>query len=111
MSNQININGVTYYGNSITIKNNKVIVDGDDVSGDFKIDQPISITGNIENLTVASADVKVSGDVESIKTQSGDVDVFGNVSGNVSTQSGDIKVKGNITGNAKTMSGDIKYRK
>jgi DNA polymerase/3'-5' exonuclease PolX len=103
------INNNSYIGNSITITNGKVIIDGKDVTPDSKT-ITISVEGNIDNLTVDACDkVTVTGDVNKVKTMSGDVDIKGNVTDSVSTMSGDVDC-GNIGGSIKTMSGDIKHR-
>lgn len=106
----ITINNKTYVGNSITITNGKVIIDGKDTTPDAK-EINISVDGNIEELNVDACNkVFVNGSVGDIRTQSGDVDVSGDVSGMISTMSGDVKC-GNVGGKISTMSGDVKHRK
>ena len=99
------INGKKYNGKSISINNNKIIIDGKDCTPDSKtID--ITVQGNINELNVDSCNsLMVIGEVAAIKTQSGDVEC-NIVNGNVSTMSGDVKCN-NIGGSVKTMSGDI----
>lgn len=107
----ININGITYTGNSINIHNGNVIVDGVNVSiAPEQKTITIEVTGNVDRIEcdVCSL-VTVSGNSGSVKTQSGNVSVGGDVSGDAKTMSGDINVKGSIKGGASTMSGDIKY--
>lgn len=123
---QIVINGRTYVGQSVSINNNKIVIDGKVTVNEESKEINIYIEGNVDSLNVDTC-TKVmvngfvnslstmSGDVEcgnvnqSVKTQSGDVEC-GNVGGDISTQSGDIKAK-NINGSVKTMTGDIKYVK
>ncbi len=106
----ININGKTFSGNSVTINNGKIIIDGVDQTPDSKTVN-IEITANIQTLKVDHANsISVKGDIGNLSTQSGDVDIEGNVSGSISTMSGDVDC-GNVGGNISTMSGDVKHRK
>ncbi len=115
-------------GNSVIIKNGKIIVDGKDVTPDSKeisitiegdikelsVDscQKISVNGNVDRLSSVSGDVEVGGNVINggIQSTSGDVDVSGNVTGDIKTVSGDVDC-GDVSGSIKTVSGDIKTRK
>jgi hypothetical protein len=121
------INGKSYNGNSVSISNGKIIIDGNNVTpenakqisivvnGDIdnlNVDycEKIEVAGNVATLQSTSGNVDVKGDANSIQTTSGDVDVEGNIKGSVTTMSGDVDCQ-NIGGTVKTMSGDIKYRK
>ena len=102
------INGAIYSGDNIVITNNKILVNGKDVTPDSK-EINISVVGNIEQLKVDACNkVSVEGSVTSISTQSGDVEVTGDISGGVQTMSGDVNC-GNVGGSISTMSGDIRY--
>jgi len=104
------VNGSEYSGNNIVISNNKIIIDGNDVTPDSKIIE-IKIDSDINELKVDCCDkIEINGNVYSVKTQSGDVDISGDVSGSIKTMSGDVDC-GNVTGSISTMSGDIKHRK
>jgi len=121
----VNINGKSFSGRSIVVTNNKVIIDGVDVTPDAKhidiivdgdIDKldidmcdKLMVKGNVNTLASTSADVECGDVTGSVKTVSGDIEC-GNVGGDVTTTSGDVKAE-NITGGVKTLSGDIKYRK
>ncbi len=121
----VNINGKSYSGRSVIIKNGKVIIDGVDVTPDAKhidiivdgdIDKldidmcnKLMVKGNVNTLASTSADVECGDVTGSVKTVSGDIQC-GNIGGDVTTTSGDVKAE-NITGSVKTLSGDIKYRK
>lgn len=98
-----------YHGKNITVINNRVIIDGKDVTPDQK-EITIIVEGDLENLAVDSCEsVNIKGSVYGdVKTMSGGLKVEGNISGNVKTMSGDIKCKGEIHGSINTMSGDIK---
>ena len=121
----IKINGTTYNGSSVSIINNRVIIDGVErtpdgkvitieVTGDLKdlkVDyaQQITINGKVDRVNVTSGDV-TCGDVnDSVTTVSGDVEA-NNIGGDVQTVSGDVKAD-TINGDVETMSGDIKYKK
>jgi len=104
----ININGKSYSGNNVTIKNNKIYIDG--VNQTPVNDKVINITvdGNISKLDVDECEqIIVHGDCSKVSTMSGDVKC-GNVTGNVKTMSGDVEC-GNVGGDVETMSGDIDY--
>lgn len=124
----ITINGKTYNGNSVSIVNGRVYIDGkESLPGEEGKEINIVVTGNIENLEVdACQKILVTGNVGKVKTVSGDVDVNGNITGDVQTTSGDIECEkidgsiqttsgdvscGNVGGSVKTLSGDIKHRK
>jgi hypothetical protein len=106
----IRINNNSYVGNSITITNGKVIIDGKDVTPESK-NITISVEGNVDNLNVDACDkVTVSGNATKVKTMSGDVEIHGYVTGDVKTMSGDVDC-GNIGGSVSTMSGDVKHKR
>ena len=104
----ISINGKTYSGNNVVVKNNKVYVDGDLFTDDVYCKQiNVNIVGNIIELDVDSCDsITVNGTVGSVITSSGDVIINGDVNGGVSTKSGDVNC-GNVNGTVSTISGDI----
>ncbi|MCK9445694.1 hypothetical protein M0Q50_02250 [bacterium] len=103
----ITINGNNIVGRNITITNNKIIIDGKDVSPDSKtID--IKIEGDIENFEVDYCNkIEIIGNTKDIRTSSGDVDITGNVTGNINTSSGDVDIAGDVQGSINTSSGDV----
>ena len=104
----ININGKTYSGNNIVVDNNRVIIDGKDVTDNHKNEVKINITvnGDLEKLKVDVAEtVTVNGNAGSVDVVNGDVKC-GNVKEGVSTVNGDIEA-GYIEGGASTVNGDI----
>jgi hypothetical protein len=106
----ITINGKTYTGDSIYIKNGNITISGNVVVVDEKIIN-IQIDGNIAKLQVDACEkCVIHGDAGMVSTTSGDVEIRGNVTGNVKTMSGDVKC-GHIKGDVSTMSGDIKNSK
>lgn len=70
---RITHNGKTYVGNSISIVNNVVYVDGKKVEGDDSKEINITVEGNIESLSVEAMvnTMEVKGDVTNLKTVSG----------------------------------------
>jgi hypothetical protein len=124
----IQINSSSYGGKSIVIKNNRIIIDGVDVTSNHKDSKEIliTVTGDLENLDVEYAKaIQITGNVGKVDSGSGDI-VCGNVMGGVRTGSGDVEcgsIEGDvqtgsgdvkattISGSVKTGSGDIKYKK
>lgn len=106
MSSKISINGFTYSGKSINIKNNKILIDGVDVTPNDKIIN-IIVSGNADIIQVDACDtVKVAGDVEKLTVSAGNVDIGGDVYGNVETSAGNIQC-GNVEGNVDASAGNI----
>lgn len=111
---QIYVNGVLYAsGDSISINNDGIVVDGKPAQGTLTSEgvNQITIHGDVDNLIVDRGMVTVSGDVERLRTTSGSVVVKGgaveinNVSGGVNvdgdvdrlrTTSGSVVVKGDV---------------
>ena len=107
----VKMNGVTYNGNSISMRGNKIIIDGVDVTGDHEDAKKINVIveGDINSFDIDYAEkIAVAGNVTDLKTMSGSVEVRGDVHGDVKTQSGSVKIEGNVDGNVKTMSGSVK---
>lgn len=104
------INGTTYSGNNVQISNDKIVIDGEVMSGHSKERTlNIVIEGSIETLSTVSGDIKVNGPVgESITSVSGDINIAGNVIGNIKSTSGDVLIHGSHDGSIKTVSGDIR---
>lgn len=106
---RIRINGVDVVGGyNITIRGNRVLVDGKDVTPDNK-EIRVEVAGNINLIEIDTCDsIYITGDVGTIKTVSGDVRVGGSISGSVQTVSGDVDCDGSIGGSIATVSGDVK---
>lgn len=121
----ITINGATFYGNNVTVKNNRVFIDGADITPNSR-QININVTGNVESLDVDACDrIEIAGNVGKLISGSGNIscsdvsngitvgsgDVTCNtITGDVRTGSGDIDCQ-TITGSVKTGSGDIKFKK
>jgi hypothetical protein len=98
-------------GQSISIINGKIVIDGNNVTPDTKKIN-IVVDGDIENIHVDYCEsIKIKGNVSNgVNTTSGDVEIDGNVTGNVKTTSGDIRCN-NVGGEISTISGNVKYKK
>jgi hypothetical protein len=103
----VNIDGHSYSGQTVSITNGKVVIDG--VVQEQSLIGPISIVvnGSVDRIDSASGDVTVMEGCGDVKTMSGDVTCRGNVTGRIETMSGDVHVTGHIGGSVETMSGDI----
>lgn len=103
------INGKRFKGNNLTIKNNKVYIDGKLVEDDVVEEKNITINieGDIEKVKVDNCNlITVNGDCGSISTTNGDVKTLGNINGNVSTTNGNVRAS-TISGDVSTVNGDI----
>lgn len=123
----ININGKSYVGRSVVVTNNRVIINGVDVTADhdsktinisiegdvdeLNVDNcdKITVKGNVKNLQSSSGDIECNDVTGSIQTSSGDIEC-GTVGGNIQTSSGDVRC-GSVYGSVRTNSGDIKNKK
>lgn len=102
----VNINGVTYSGSNVCVKNNRVYIDGVIQEQIFDRDINVVVNGNIDKVELDVGDITVNGNVsQGINISTGDVECK-DVTGNVSTSCGDIKC-GKVTGNVSTTCGDI----
>lgn len=103
---QININGKSYSGNNINIKDNKITIDGNVINEDSK-NITIEIHGNVEYLCIdACNSIVVSGTAGAIKTKSGNISIKSDVLGSIKTMSGNVHCD-NVHGSILTMSGNI----
>lgn len=101
----ISINGNSFEGNSISVINGKVIVDGRDVTPE-SVTITIEVQGNVDQLNIgACKSIKIDGGCNDIRSGSGNV-VCGDVSGSVQSGSGDIQCR-HVNGNVTTGSGDV----
>lgn len=107
-SGRVVIDGRDFTGNNITIRGNKVVVDGVEQSGELVGDIKIDVHGDVVSLNAGSGDVTISGSCGPISTMSGDVHC-GDVTGNIKTMSGDVTC-GAVRGSVGTMSGDIRHK-
>lgn len=106
-SASISINGRTYSGNSVSVINDRVVVDGVEQDGEM-LTHPISvqIIGNCESIETTTGDVTIAGSVSgNVEAMSGDVQCS-EIGGDVETMSGSVTC-GDVSGRVSTMSGDI----
>ena len=100
------VNGVSYKGNTVSIKNGVVTIDG--VRQDGSLQQgPVNVvvSGDVQSLSAVN-NVTINGDCGDVDTISGDI-YCGNVDGNVESVSGNVFAQ-IIHGKVKTISGDIR---
>lgn len=112
-SGTVVINGRSYSGKNVSIRNNKVYVDGVLADGggqvaattfDVRIEGPVTAPVTLTNGTLT-----ITGEVSGgVRTTSGDVVIHGNVAaGDVASTSGGVEVDGDVHGDASTISGNI----
>ena len=104
-SSKVVVNGKSYVGNTVSVVNGCVIVDGVQQEGTLPERIQIQVYGNVDQLETQAGDVTVAGTVGSLTTTAGDVSCD-NIGGNVSTTAGDINC-GNVSGSVKTVAGDV----
>lgn len=99
------VNGRSYHGANVSIRNGKVTVDGVVQDDELVGEVHVTVNGDIEKLEVGAGAVTAH-NVGSVTSQSGDVSC-GDVSGSVSSMSGDVTC-GAVGGSVSSMSGDIR---
>lgn len=111
MGSNIVINGVSITGKNVQVINNRIIVDGKDMTPDEK-EININIDGHLNSLDVHNANsIVVQGDVTgNVKSHNGDVQIGGFVMGDVESHNGNISCS-NVQGSVKTKNGNIQHKK
>ena len=101
-----NIKNSSIKGNSISIINNKIFVDGKEIETEEKVIN-IIVEGNLDKLEVDCCNsIKVNGVTKDVEVSNGNITINGDVKGNVNNINGNIIAKA-INGNCKTINGDI----
>ena len=101
-----NIKNSSIKGNSISIINNKIFVDGKEIETEEKVIN-IIVEGNLDKLEVDCCNsIKVNGVTKDVEVSNGNITISGDVKGNVNNINGNIIAKV-INGNCKTKNGDI----
>ena len=101
-----NIKNSSIEGNSISIINNKIFVDGKEIETEEKVIN-IIVEGNLDKLEVDCCNsIKVNGVTKDVEVSNGNISINGDVKGNVNNINGNIIAKA-INGNYKTTNGDI----
>ena len=101
-----NIKNSSIEGNSVSIINNKIFVDGKEIETEEKVIN-IIVEGNLDKLEVDCCNsIKVNGVTKDIEVSNGNIAISGDVKGNVNNVNGNIIAKV-INGNCKTINGDI----
>jgi hypothetical protein len=108
INGKITVNGKTYKGNDVYVRNNEIYIDGKMVDKATTIQ--ITINGNVGEIDNGTGDITINGNVTgNISNDVGDIKC-GNVGGNVSNDVGDIECC-NVEGKASTCVGDVKRKK
>ena len=101
-----NIKNSSIEGNSVSIINNKIFVDGKEIETEEKVIN-IIVEGNLDKLEVDCCNsIKVNGVTKDVEVSNGNISINGDVKGNVNNINGNIIAKV-INGNCKTINGDI----
>lgn len=87
----ITVNGKSFQGNSVSIVNGEIIVDGKKVSSPTEKEINITITGDIKELILDSGTIKMEGDVGNLEVNHGKVGIQGDVKGNASIKHGNLE--------------------
>ena len=101
-----NIKNSSIEGNSISIINNKIFVDGKEIETEEKVIN-IIVEGNLDKLEVDCCNsIKVNGVTKDVEVSNGNITISGDVKGNVNNINGNIIAKV-VNENCKTKNGDI----
>lgn len=104
----VTVNGQTYEGNNVSVRNNEVWVDGKKVGTENHKQISIVVQGDGAKVEVDSCDsVRIEGNAQGIITTNGNINVVGSVMGNVNTVNGNVSCS-SIGGHVTTVNGDIK---
>lgn len=103
------INGKTYFGDTVVITKDDIIIDGNSISNSDRIIN-IQISGDVEKIDFVNVNSFVmNGNAGLANTTNGDINVDGNILGSVNTINGNVNAN-DIGGSVGTISGDIKIR-
>lgn len=101
----ITVNGKTYEGNSVTVSNGTVIIDGKVQHDESSPQITISVDGDIKSLDVDTGKVSVNGNVGGIAVDCGDIECK-DVVGHIKVDTGNVSC-GNVGGSVSTNIGNI----
>jgi len=88
-----NIKNSSIEGNSVSIINNKIFVDGKEIETEEKVIN-IIVEGNLDKLEVDCCNsIKVNGVTKDIEVSNGNIAISGDVKGNVNNVNGNIIAK------------------
>ena len=112
---KVKINGVDYFveGSKISLENNKILVNGQEIDMEYVKAKEIKITieGNVESLIAPCAqEINIIGNVGSIQTKTGDISIQGDVTGDIKTERGSVDsfaVGGNVSAGGDVNCGDV----
>ncbi|WP_339033034.1 hypothetical protein [Fusobacterium animalis] len=102
-----NIKNSSIEGNSISVINNKIFVDGKEIEIEEEREINIIVEGNLDKLEVDCCNsIKINGVTKDVEVTNGNMTISGDVKGNINNVNGNIIAK-IINGNCKTTNGDI----
>ena len=102
----IQINGKSYSGNNVSMKNGKVFVDGVEQDGETTGNIEITVEGSCGDITTDYGNITIGCDAKSVESKNGNIRVSGAIEGNAETKNGNIKA-GSILGDATTKNGNV----
>ncbi len=109
----VTVNGKSWSGNSVSVVNNRIFVDGKEVDNENdvkKIYTPVTIkvSGDCETVESQNGNITIEGSAGSAESTNGEITVEGDVTGSVKTTNGNVFANC-IRGGVKTVNGDIKH--
>jgi hypothetical protein len=105
----ITINGVTYTGDNVSVRNGRVTIDGKETDTADAPRITIEVHGNVSTFECDRCDTaSIHGDVGSVTTASGNVQC-GDVRGSVQTASGNVNCR-DVGGDVRTVAGNVNRR-
>lgn len=103
---QTTINGRSYSGKNITIKNGEVYVDGVRQADLPDGEREVIVSGDVVSVSSETGNITVHGGVGSVASTNGSVKC-GDVAGSVTSVNGNITA-GTIAGNASSVNGNVR---
>ena len=100
------INGRSYSGNNITIKNGEVYVDGVRQADLPEGEREVIVSGDVVSVTSDTGNITVHGGAGSVSSTNGSVKC-GDVAGSVTSVNGNITAS-TIMGNASSVNGNVR---
>lgn len=103
----ISVNGRTFQGNTVSIVNGDIIVDGKKVDSPDEKEITITITGNVKELHLDSGTINLEGDVGDLHVAHGKVGIQGDVKGGANIKHGNLECD-NIFADVEVTHGNVR---
>lgn len=108
---KIILNGKEYSGSALTIKNNKVYIDGQFIDTEKEekngiLQLNLNIYADVENVDCECETLTIYGDVGKVKTTNGNIEIHNNVNGSINTINGNVSAD-EIYGDIETVNGNV----